>query len=203
MNVQASRPRRLESYVCGNWTAGAKEGVPLLDASTGAPVAFIDSSGIDFASTLAYGREKAGPALRRLSFHERAAMLKALGLALMERKEEFYALSASTGATRADSWVDIDGGIGTLLSYASKGRRELPNTRVLVDGDVETLARDGTFAARHILSPLQGVAVHINAFNFPCWACWKNSPRRCLPACRRSSNRPARRPISPSSSCAA
>lgn len=169
MNVQASRPRRLESYVCGNWTAGAKEGVPLLDASTGAPVAFIDSSGIDFASTLAYGREKAGPALRRLSFHERAAMLKALGLALMERKEEFYALSASTGATRADSWVDIDGGIGTLLSYASKGRRELPNTRVLVDGDVETLARDGTFAARHILSPLQGVAVHINAFNFPCW----------------------------------
>ncbi|WVT76341.1 phenylacetic acid degradation bifunctional protein PaaZ (plasmid) [Sinorhizobium chiapasense] len=169
MNVQASRPRRLESYVCGNWTAGAKEGVPLLDASTGAPVAFIDSSGIDFASTLAYGREKAGPALRRLSFHERAAMLKALGLALMERKEEFYALSASTGATRSDSWVDIDGGIGTLLSYASKGRRELPNTRVLVDGDVETLARDGTFAARHILSPLQGVAVHINAFNFPCW----------------------------------
>lgn len=169
MNVQASRPRRLESYVCGSWTAGAKEGVPLLDASTGMPVAFIDSSGIDFASTLAYGREKAGPALRQMSFHDRAAMLKALGLALMERKEEFYALSTATGATRADSWVDIDGGIGTLLSYASKGRRELPNTRVLVDGDVETLARDGTFAARHILSPLQGVAVHINAFNFPCW----------------------------------
>ena len=169
MNVLASRPRRLESYVCGTWAAGAKEGVPLLDASTGAPVAFIDSSGIDFASALAYGRDKAGPALRRMSFHERAAMLKALGLALMDQKEEFYALSAATGATRADSWVDIDGGIGTLLSYASKGRRELPNTRVLVDGDVETLARDGTFAARHILSPLLGVAVHINAFNFPCW----------------------------------
>lgn len=169
MNAHASRLRRLESYVCGSWTAGAKEGVPLLDASTGAPVAFIDSSGIDFASALAYGRDKAGPALRRMSFHERAAMLKALGLALMDRKEEFYALSTATGATRADSWVDIDGGIGTLLAYASKGRRELPNTRVLVDGDVETLARDGTFAARHILSPLQGVAVHINAFNFPCW----------------------------------
>ncbi|MCV9967258.1 phenylacetic acid degradation bifunctional protein PaaZ [Pararhizobium sp. BT-229] len=169
MNVLASRPRRLESYVCGNWTAGAKEGVPLLDASTGAPVAFIDSSGIDFASTLAYGREKAGPALRRMSFHERAAMLKALGLALMDRKEEFYALSTATGATRADSWVDIDGGIGTLLSYASKGRRELPNTRVLLDGDVEALAKDGSFSAQHILSPLQGVAVHINAFNFPCW----------------------------------
>jgi oxepin-CoA hydrolase/3-oxo-5,6-dehydrosuberyl-CoA semialdehyde dehydrogenase len=169
MNVLASRPRRLESYVCGSWTAGAKEGVPLLDASTGAPVAFIDSSGIDFASTLAYGREKAGAALRRMSFHERAAMLKALGLALMDRKEEFYALSAATGATRADSWVDIDGGIGTLLSYASKGRRELPNTRVLLDGDVEVLAKDGSFSAQHILSPLEGVAVHINAFNFPCW----------------------------------
>jgi len=169
MNVLASRPRRLESYVCGAWTAGAKEGVPLLDASTGAPVAFIDSSGIDFESALACGREKAGPVLRRMSFHERAAMLKALGLALMDRKEEFYALSAATGATRADSWVDIDGGIGTLLSYASKGRRELPNTRVLLDGDVEALAKDGSFSAQHILSPLQGVAVHINAFNFPCW----------------------------------
>ena len=169
MNVMANRPRRLESYVGGQWVAGAKEGVPLLDASTGAPVAFIDSSGIDFKAILAHGRERGGPALRRLSFHERAAMLKALGQALMERKEEFYALSTATGATRADSWVDIEGGIGTLLSYASKGRRELPNTRVLLDGDVEPLSKDNTFAAQHILSPLQGVAVHINAFNFPCW----------------------------------
>lgn len=169
MNVMANRPRRLESYVGGQWVAGAKDGVPLLDASTGAPVAFIDSTGIDFKAILAYGRDKGGPALRRLSFHERAAMLKALGQALMERKEEFYALSTATGATRADSWVDIEGGIGTLLSYASKGRRELPNTRVLLDGDVELLSKDGTFSAQHILSPLQGVAVHINAFNFPCW----------------------------------
>lgn len=169
MNVMANRPRRLESYVGGAWVAGAKEGVPLLDASTGEPVAFIDSSGIDFKAILAHGREKGGPALRRMSFHERAAMLKALGQALMERKEEFYALSTATGATRADSWVDIEGGIGTLLSYASKGRRELPNTRVLLDGDVEPLSKDNTFAAQHILSPLQGVAVHINAFNFPCW----------------------------------
>ncbi|ANH05398.1 phenylacetic acid degradation bifunctional protein PaaZ [Shinella sp. HZN7] len=169
MNVMANRPRRLESYVGGAWVAGAKEGVPLLDASTGAPVAFIDSSGIDFKAILAHGREKGGPALRRMSFHERAAMLKALGQALMEGKEEFYALSTATGATRADSWVDIEGGIGTLLSYASKGRRELPNTRVLLDGDVEPLSKDNTFAAQHILTPLQGVAVHINAFNFPCW----------------------------------
>ncbi|MCM2293922.1 phenylacetic acid degradation bifunctional protein PaaZ [Allorhizobium sp. BGMRC 0089] len=169
MNVLAKQPRRLESYVCGQWVAGAREGVPLLDASTGAPVAFIDSSGIDFKAILAYGRDRGGPALRRLSFHERAAMLKALGQALMERKEEFYALSTATGATRADSWVDIEGGIGTLLSYASKGRRELPNTRLLLDGDLEHLSKDSSFSAQHILTPLQGVAVHINAFNFPCW----------------------------------
>ncbi|MBZ9790176.1 phenylacetic acid degradation bifunctional protein PaaZ [Rhizobium sp. 3T7] len=169
MNVLANPPRRLESYVYGRWVPGTKDGAELLDASTGVPVALIDSTGVDFVASLAYGREKAGPALRRMSFHERAAMLKALGQALMDRKEEFYALSSATGATRADSWIDIDGGIGTLLSYASKGRRELPNTRVLVDGDVETLSRDGTFSARHILSPLQGVAIHINAFNFPVW----------------------------------
>ncbi|MBL0372144.1 phenylacetic acid degradation bifunctional protein PaaZ [Rhizobium sp. KVB221] len=169
MNISANRPRRLESYVCGTWAAGAKEGAPLLDASTGAPVALIDSTGIDFKAALAYGRQKAAPALRRMSFHERAAMLKALGQALMAQKEEFYALSLATGATRIDGWVDIEGGIGTLLSYASKGKRELPNTRVLLDGDVEALSKDGTFSAQHILSPLQGVAVHINAYNFPCW----------------------------------
>lgn len=169
MNIMANSPRRLESYVGGTWVAGAKEGVPLLDASTGVPVAFIDSSGIDFKQALAFGRDKGGAALRRMSFHERAAMLKAIGQALLEKKEEFYALSTATGATRADGWVDIEGGIGTLLSYASKGRRELPNARVLLDGDVEQLSKDGSFSAQHILSPLQGVAVHINAFNFPCW----------------------------------
>lgn len=169
MNVLVNQPRRLESYICGRWVPGTEDGSRLLDASTGVPVALIDSTGVDFAAALAYGREKAGPSLRRMSFHERAAMLKALGQALMDQKEEFYALSSATGATRADSWVDIDGGVGTLLSYASKGRRELPNTRVLVDGDVETLSRDGTFSAQHILTPLQGVAIHINAFNFPVW----------------------------------
>ncbi|MFD1810241.1 aldehyde dehydrogenase family protein [Gemmobacter lanyuensis] len=132
-------------------------------------MAFIDSTGIDFAAALAYGREVAGPRLRAMSFHDRAAMLKALGMALMGMKEEFYAESLHTGATRTDGWVDIEGGIGTMLSFASKGRRELPNTRVLVDGEVEVLSKDGSFAAQHILSPLQGVAVHINAFNFPIW----------------------------------
>ncbi len=169
MNAPARPPRRLESYVCGAWTRGQKEGPALLDAATGDPVAFIDSTGLDFAAVLDHGRKVAGPRLRALSFHDRAGMLKALGLALMERKEEFYTESFRTGATRPDGWVDIEGGIGTMLAFASKGRRELPNTRVLTDGEVEGLSKDGSFAAQHILSPLQGVAVHINAFNFPVW----------------------------------
>ena len=169
MTAPARTPRRLESFVCGQWTPGTREGQPLLDAATGDPVALIDSTGIDFAAALAYGREVAGPRLRAMSFHDRAAMLKALGMALMGMKEEFYSESLHTGATRTDGWVDIEGGIGTMLSFASKGRRELPNTRVLVDGEVEVLSKDGSFAAQHILSPLQGVVVHINAFNFPIW----------------------------------
>jgi oxepin-CoA hydrolase/3-oxo-5,6-dehydrosuberyl-CoA semialdehyde dehydrogenase len=169
MNVELRAPRRLESYVGGQWVRGSRDGTLLLNAATGSPVALIDSTGVDFAGALAYGRDAGGPALRKMSFHERAAMLKALGQALMALKEEFYAESLATGATRADGWVDIEGGIGTLLSYASKARRELPNTRVLTDGDVEVLSKDATFSAQHILTPLEGVAIHINAFNFPCW----------------------------------
>jgi oxepin-CoA hydrolase/3-oxo-5,6-dehydrosuberyl-CoA semialdehyde dehydrogenase len=169
MNASVRTPRRLESYVCGGWTPGQKEGQALHDAATGDPVAFIDSSGIDFAAVLEHGRTVAGPKLRAMSFHDRAGMLKALGLALMAQKEEFYAESLHTGATRPDGWIDIEGGIGTMLTFASKGRRELPNTRVLTDGEVEPLSRDNSFSAQHILSPLHGVAVHINAFNFPIW----------------------------------
>lgn len=169
MNAPLRAPRRLESYVCGAWTPGRNEGQTLLDAATGEPVALVDSTGLDFAAVLDHGRAVAGPTLRAMSFHDRAGMLKALGLALMERKEEFYAESLRTGATRPDGWVDIEGGIGTMLAFASKGRRELPNTRVLTDGDIEPLSKDGSFSAQHILSPLQGVAVHINAFNFPVW----------------------------------
>ena len=164
-----TRPRTLESYVGGEWVKGTGEGSTLLNAATGTPVARIDSSGVDFAGALAYGRDVVGPKLRRLSFHERAQMLKALGLKLMELKEEFYAESFATGATRADGWIDIEGGAGTLLSYASKARRELPNTRVLTDGAVELLSKDNSFSAQHILTPLEGVAIHINAFNFPVW----------------------------------
>jgi oxepin-CoA hydrolase/3-oxo-5,6-dehydrosuberyl-CoA semialdehyde dehydrogenase len=139
------------------------------DAGTGAPVALIDSTGLDFAATLDFGRSRGGKALRALDFHARANMLKALAQSLTEAKEAFYQLSFATGATRADSAIDIEGGIGTLLAYASRGKRELPAEKFLVEGDVEALARDGSFAAQHILTPLRGVALHINAFNFPCW----------------------------------
>ncbi len=166
--MNAHAPRRLKSYLCGEWQEGAREGALLRDAGTGAPVAMIDASGLDMAGALAHGRA-AGSALRAMSFHERALMLKALGQKLMEMKDEFHALSLATGATPKDGWVDIEGGIGTMLTYASKARRELPNTRVLAEGDVEPLSRDGSFSAQHILTPLQGVAVHINAYNFPIW----------------------------------
>jgi len=167
--MTVSAVRQLESFICDAWTRGAKAGAPVVDASTGEPVAFVDSSGIDFGAVIEHGRRKGGPALRKMSFHERAAMLKALAQKLTEQKEEFYALSSATGATRADSWIDIDGGIGTLAFYASRGRRDLPNTPVLVDGGVEGLSKDDSFSAQHILSPLRGAAIHINAFNFPCW----------------------------------
>lgn len=169
MNAPAATPRMLESFMCGQWIRGSGTGKPLLDAATGAPVAHIDSTGLDFAAALEWGRRTGGPALRAMTFHERALMLKALGLTLMEQKEEFYALSTATGATRTDGWVDIEGGIGTMLSYASKARRELPNTRLLLDGDPEPLSSDNSFSGQHLLSPLEGAVVHINAFNFPCW----------------------------------
>ncbi len=166
--MNAQTPRRLKSYICGEWKEGAREGALLRDAGTGAPVALVDASGLDMAGALDFGRG-AGVALRALSFHERALMLKALGQKLMEMKDEFHALSLATGATPKDGWVDIEGGIGTMMTYASKARRELPNTRVLTEGEVESLSRDGSFSAQHILTPLQGVAIHINAFNFPIW----------------------------------
>lgn len=169
MTVHPHKVRVLESYLSGSWRAGRAEGKPLLDASTGQPVAMIDASGLDLAEALAYGRDKGGRALRKMTFHERALMLKTLAQALMEDKEIFYLESFATGATRKDSWIDIEGGIGTLFAYSSKARREMPNTRVFTEGAVEPLSRDDTFSGQHILSPLQGIAVHINAFNFPCW----------------------------------
>ncbi len=159
----------LESYVCGRWHRGGDGGVALRDATTGEVIAQVSSAGIDFAKVLAHAREVGGAALRELTFHERAALLKTLGKYLTERKEEFYDLSYRTGATRGDSWIDIDGGIGTMFGFASKGTRELPNSRVYLDGAVEGLSKGGTFVGQHIYVSREGAAVHINAFNFPVW----------------------------------
>jgi oxepin-CoA hydrolase/3-oxo-5,6-dehydrosuberyl-CoA semialdehyde dehydrogenase len=160
---------KLESYVTGAWRAGAGAGTALCDASTGEVIALASTAGLDGAGIVRYAREVGGPALRALSFHERAALLRALGKKLFEFKDEFYEVSYRTGATRADSWIDIDGGIGTMLSFAGKGARELPNSRVFLDGGVEGLSKGGSFVGQHICVPLEGAAVHINAFNFPVW----------------------------------
>jgi oxepin-CoA hydrolase/3-oxo-5,6-dehydrosuberyl-CoA semialdehyde dehydrogenase len=161
--------KTLQSYAAGAWTAGTGSGVTLLNAVTGEPVGMASSEGLDFRGMLEHGRKTGGPALRTMTFHARARMLKALASYLMERKDRFYEVSAATGATRTDSWVDIEGGIGTLFSYASRGRREFPDETFYVEGEPEPLGKGGTFAGRHICVPLEGVAVHINAFNFPCW----------------------------------
>jgi len=160
---------QLSSFVAGRWQAGEGAGESLHDATTGQQIATVTSAGLDFAAALAHAREVGNPALRRLSFHERAAILKGLAKYLTGRKEELYALSFATGATRADSWIDIEGGIGTLFAYASRGVRELPNGTVFIDGDLERLSKSGAFVGQHICTPLAGAALHINAFNFPVW----------------------------------
>ena len=161
--------RLLESYAGGSWFAAGDDGAPLLDAVTGDEVARISSRGLDVGAMARYARDVGGPALRSLTFHQRGAALKALALHLDAAKEEFFALSAATGATRRDSSVDIDGGIGTLFSYAGKAKRELPNDTVYLDGAPEILGKGGTFVGQHVCTSLRGVAVQINAFNFPVW----------------------------------
>jgi oxepin-CoA hydrolase/3-oxo-5,6-dehydrosuberyl-CoA semialdehyde dehydrogenase len=159
----------LQSYVCGTWQSGRDDGVAMRDATTGEVIAQASSAGIDFAGVLAHAREVGGPELRAMTFHERAGLLKALAKHLSELKQEFYALSYRTGATKSDSLIDIDGGIGTVFAFASKGSRELQNARIHIDGDVEALSRAGTFVGQHIYVSREGAAVHINAFNFPVW----------------------------------
>jgi len=159
----------LRSYVSGDWVTPDDDGRPVFDAVTGDEIARVSSAGVDMAAALAYGRGVGGPALRELTFHQRASLLKALGSYLREHRDELYALSARTGATLGDAKFDVDGGIGVLLGYASKARRELPNDTVCVDGALEPLGRSGQFAGQHIMSSLRGVAVQVNAFNFPVW----------------------------------
>jgi oxepin-CoA hydrolase/3-oxo-5,6-dehydrosuberyl-CoA semialdehyde dehydrogenase len=158
----------LRSYVSGRWTSPA-DGRPVRDAVTGEEVARVSADGIDLAAALEYGRATGGPALRALTFHQRAALVKAVGTMLREHRSELYGLSARTGATLGDAKFDVDGGIGVLLGYASKARRELPNDTFYVEGAVEPLSRGGQFTGQHVLTPLLGVAVQVNAFNFPVW----------------------------------
>ncbi|CAL9489723.1 Bifunctional protein PaaZ [Nocardiopsis dassonvillei] len=159
----------LESYALGSWFTPADEGEPLADANTGETVARLAGTGPDVSAMVDYARTVGGPAVRALTFHQRANLLKSLAQHLMQYKDEFYALSYRTGATRRDSAVDIDGGFGTLFSFSSKGRRELPNSTVILDGPLERLSREGTFAGQHVYTSRPGVAVQINAFNFPVW----------------------------------
>ena len=160
---------KLQSYINGQWVDGTDEGAEVFNAVNGESICTVSSAGVDFEDAVRYARETGGPALRKMTFHERANALKALAKMLMEKKEEFYRVSAWTGATRADSWIDIEGGISTMFTYSSLVRRELPNETFLVEDDAQRLSAEGTFIGRHILVPKEGVAVHINAFNFPCW----------------------------------
>jgi oxepin-CoA hydrolase/3-oxo-5,6-dehydrosuberyl-CoA semialdehyde dehydrogenase len=159
----------LRSYVNGSWFTPTDEGAPLYDAVTGDEVARISSAGIDMAAALDYGRQVGGPAIRQLTFHERASALKSLAGALRSHRDELYQLSVRTGATRRDGVFDVDGGLGVLFSYSSKGRRELPNDTIYVEGPVEPLGKGGQFVGQHVYTSRTGVAVQINAFNFPVW----------------------------------
>jgi len=159
--------KKLESYITGNWIAGTGEGVPMHDAITGEIVALSDTTGFDLGEVLQYGRKK-GEALRKMTFQERGVMLKKLAFYLIKKKQHFYDISYRTGATKVDSWIDIEGGFGNLFANASL-RKLFPNQPYHVEGDSIDLSRGGRFMAHHILVPKRGVAIHINAFNFPVW----------------------------------
>lgn len=159
---------KLQNYINGEWTPGDGEGQLLYDAVTGEAIGSASTKGLDFAGVLDYARTVGNPALRKMTFHERGRMLKALAMHLMEKKEKFYKISYHTGATKADSWIDIEGGIGNLFSNASL-RRKFPDLSYCTDGDPIGLSKGGTFMAHHLLVPKEGVAVHINAYNFPIW----------------------------------
>ncbi len=158
----------IENYVLGKWEAGEGVEYTAVNAITGAEVGTVSSKGLDYKAILEYGRIKGGSVLRKMTFQERGRMLKALAMYLIERKEKFYALSAATGATRIDSWIDIEGGIGNLFANASL-RKQFPDLPYYVDGTAAPLSKGGTFIGHHIMVPKKGVAVHINAFNFPIW----------------------------------
>lgn len=158
----------IPNFVLGKWVPSDPGGETLYHAVTGEALYTASSAGLDFGEILRYGREVGSPPLRKMSFQQRGILLKKLALYLLDRKEEFYAISTRTGATRADSWVDIEGGIGNLFANASL-RRQFPDLPFDIDGDPVSLSKNGKFMGRHIMVPREGVAIHINAFNFPVW----------------------------------
>ncbi|MDU9005527.1 phenylacetic acid degradation bifunctional protein PaaZ [Sedimentitalea todarodis] len=159
----------VKSFAVGEWIAPDDKARMIENAVTGAPFGRAGNESLDVQAMLDHARQTGGPALRALTFHDRARMLKALATHLGKHKQALYDLSFATGATQADHTIDIDGGIGTMFVFASKGRREMPDSHVYLDGEVEQLSRTGSFLGQHIATSLQGVAVHINAFNFPVW----------------------------------
>ena len=159
---------KLKNYAEGKWIEGDGEGKPLFNAITGEEIASASSKGLDFSSMMDYARKVGSPALSKMTFQERGLMLKALALHLMGIKKKFYGLSAQTGATKVDSWIDIEGGIGNLFANASL-RKQFNDEPFYVDGETAPLSKEGTFIGHHIMVPKKGVAIHINAFNFPIW----------------------------------
>ena len=160
--------QNIQNFIAGHWVSGDGEGQGLFHAITGEQFATVSSQGLDFQSMFDFARNKGNKALRQMTFQQRALMLKALALYLFDRKEKYYEVSYKTGATRIDSWVDIEGGIGNLFANASL-RRKLPNQPFCIDGEYAPLSKEGSFIGQHILVPKLGVALHINAFNFPVW----------------------------------
>lgn len=159
------------SYTCGEWWSPADKvrATEVLDASTGEVVARVSTDGLDIATAVEHARTVGQKSLGELTIHERALLLEEIATYLNGRKQELYDLSFATGATQRDHASDIDGGIGTMFSFSSKGRRELPNAHVIIDGAPEVLSRDGSFIGRHVHTRLDGLMVQINAFNFPMW----------------------------------
>ena len=159
---------KMGNYIAGQWVQGTGAGQVLFNAVTGEPIGAASSNGLDFKAMLQYGRKVGNPALRKMTFHDRGNMLKALALHLRKHLDQFYKVSYQTGATKADSWVDIEGGIGNLFANASL-RRKFPDDILCVDGEGHNLSKHNSFMGTHILVPREGVVVHINAFNFPVW----------------------------------
>ena len=160
--------KRYQNYILGNWEDGSGEETLLFNSITGAAIGSVSSAGINFSEVLEYGRSKGGSVLRKMTFQERGRMLKALALHLLEQKEKYYEVSSWTGATKIDSWIDIEGGIGNLFANASL-RKQFPDLPYYVDGSAVPLSKNGSFIGHHIMVPKEGVAIHINAFNFPIW----------------------------------